>query len=202
MEPIRKFSSRVVPLPNENVDTDQITPARFLKVTDKKGLAKFLFYDWRYDSSGNPKAEFVLNKPESAGAGILLAGNNFGCGSSREHAPWALVDFGFRAVISTSFADIFRNNCLKNGLLPVLVDDATHKELFRLVEQDRSLHFEVDLASQTLTLPDGKQVGFPIDPFSKKCLLNGVDEIGYLLNFEQDISRYESTRPPAVTTAQ
>jgi 3-isopropylmalate/(R)-2-methylmalate dehydratase small subunit len=202
MEPIRKFSSRVVPLPNENVDTDQITPARFLKVTDKKGLAKFLFYDWRYDGSGNPKPEFILNKPESAGAGILLAGNNFGCGSSREHAPWALVDFGFRAVISTSFADIFRNNCLKNGLLPVLVDSATHKELFRLVEQDPSLRIEVDLASQTLTLPDSKQVGFPIDPFSKKCLLNGVDEIGYLLNFAQEISRYESTRPRAVTTAQ
>lgn len=193
MEPIRKFSSRVVPLPNENVDTDQITPARFLKVTDKKGLGKILFYDWRYDSSGNPKPEFVLNKPGSAGAAVLLAGNNFGCGSSREHAPWALVDFGFRAVISTSFADIFRNNCLKNGLLPVAIDKSSHQELFCLIERDPSLQIEVDLATQSLTLPTGRKIIFPIDPFSKKCLLDGVDEIGYILNLSDRITEYEAT---------
>jgi 3-isopropylmalate/(R)-2-methylmalate dehydratase small subunit len=195
VEPIRKFTSRLVPLPNENVDTDQITPARFLKVTAKTGLGKFLFYDWRFDAAGNPIPGFVLNQPETAGAEVLLAGNNFGCGSSREHAPWALGDFGFRAVISTSFADIFRNNCLKNGLLPIVVEVPIHQELFKLVGQDPSVQVTVDLAPQLLTLPNGKQVSFPVDPFSKKCLLDGVDELGYLLALSDRISSFEASHP-------
>jgi 3-isopropylmalate/(R)-2-methylmalate dehydratase small subunit len=195
VQPIRKFTSRLVPLPNENVDTDQITPARFLKVTAKTGLGKFLFYDWRFDAAGNPIPSFVLNSPEIAGAEVLLAGNNFGCGSSREHAPWALVDFGFRAIISTSFADIFRNNCLKNGLLPIVVEPQVHQELFKLVGQDHSIQVTVDLAPQRLTLPNGKQVSFPVDPFSKKCLLDGVDELGYLLALSDTISRFEASHP-------
>ena len=194
MEPIRKFSSRLVPLPNDNVDTDQITPARFLKVTAKTGLGKVLFYDWRFDAVGNPIPSFILNKPEIAGAQVLLAGNNFGCGSSREHSPWALADFGFRALISTSFADIFRNNCLKNGLLPIVVDSQVHQEIFRLVQENPSIQVTVDLAQQLLTLPNGKQVSFPIDPFSKKCLLNGIDELGYLLALSDRISRFEASR--------
>jgi 3-isopropylmalate/(R)-2-methylmalate dehydratase small subunit len=186
MEPFRKLSSRIVALPNENVDTDQITPARFLKTIEKTGLGKVLFYDWRYDAAGNPKPDFVLNQPGVAGAKILLAGNNFGCGSSREHAPWALGDFGFRAIISTSFADIFRNNCLKNGILPIVVDRATHEKLFKVTE------VTVDLESQTLILPDGSRAEFPIDPFSKKCLLEGIDELGYLLKFSDKIADFES----------
>jgi 3-isopropylmalate/(R)-2-methylmalate dehydratase small subunit len=181
----------MVPLPNENVDTDQITPARFLKTTEKTGLGKILFFDWRYDADGNPRPGFILNQPWIAGAEILLAGNNFGCGSSREHSPWALADFGFRAIISTSFADIFRNNCLKNGILPVVVDRPTHERLFQL---DPDAEITVDLASQTLGLPDGRRVHFPIDPFSKKCLLEGVDELGYLLKFSGQISAYESIK--------
>jgi 3-isopropylmalate/(R)-2-methylmalate dehydratase small subunit len=195
VEPIRKFTGRLVPLPNENVDTDQITPARFLKTTEKTGLDKILFYDWRYDANGSPKPDFVLNRPQFAGAVILLAGNNFGCGSSREHSPWALADYGFQAVISTSFADIFRNNSLKNGLLPIVVDAGTHQKLFGMVNDDPSVEVSVDLGSQTLTLPDGGTVGFPIDPFSKKCLLDGVDELGYLLNFSGRVAEYEASHP-------
>jgi len=195
VEPIRKFAGRLVPLPNENVDTDQITPARFLKTTVKTGLGKILFYDWRYDADGRPRPDFVLNWAELAGAAILLAGNNFGCGSSREHSPWALVDFGFRAVISTSFADIFCNNSLKNGLLPIVVDAATHQKLFRMVNDDPSVEVSVDLASQTLALPDGETVVFPIDPFSKTCLLDGVDEVGYLLKFSARVAEYEASHP-------
>jgi 3-isopropylmalate/(R)-2-methylmalate dehydratase small subunit len=186
-----RVTSRLVPLPSENVDTDQILPARFLKTTTKVGMGKMLFYDWRYDSAGKPKPEFILNKPEYAGATILLAGNNFGCGSSREHAPWALTDFGFRAVISTSFADIFRNNALKNGLLPVLVEKSVHGRLFEMVGADPSVRVTIDLASQSLLLPDGTSVEFPIDPFSKKCLLEGVDDLGYLLAQADRIAQYE-----------
>ncbi len=191
MEPITTFSSRVVALPNENVDTDQVIPARFLKITDKQVLGQYLFNDWRYDAAGNPRPEFVLNKPEAQGAGILLAGNNFGCGSSREHAPWALRGFGFQAVISTSFADIFKNNSLKNGLLPIVVDEATHRDLFDLVAEIPNVELTVDLANQSITLPGGRSVQFPIDPFSKFCLLNGVDELGYLLKHEDAIQAYE-----------
>ena len=196
MEPIRSFRSRLVPLPNENVDTDQITPARFLKTTEKTGLGKVLFYDWRYDSEGKPRPEFILNQPEAAGASVLLAGNNFGCGSSREHSPWALVDFGFRAVISTAFADIFRSNCLKNGLLPIVVPAAVHRELFLGRERDPRLEVGVDLARQRLELPEGRSVTFPIDGFSKKCLLEGLDELGYLVSFGEKISAFEAAREP------
>jgi 3-isopropylmalate/(R)-2-methylmalate dehydratase small subunit len=194
MEPFRQLQSRLVPLPNENVDTDQITPARFLKTTEKTGLGKILFCDWRYDASGNPRPDFILNRPEIAGASILLAGNNFGCGSSREHSPWALVDFGFRALISTSFADIFRSNCLKNGLLPIAVSKDVHAKLFRLVHDQPSAEVSIDLQTQTLSLPDGSKITFAIDPFSKKCLLDGIDELGYLLSFSDRISSFESAR--------
>ena len=185
------LTSRVVPLPANDVDTDQIIPARFLKVTDKNGLAEALFFNWRYNDDGSAKKDFILNQPGSKGARILLAGDNFGCGSSREHAPWALTSYGFRAVISTSFADIFRNNSLKNGLIPIIVDETTHKMLFDYVEEVPNAEFTVDLASQTLSFPNGS-VNFPIDPFSKSCLLNGVDELGYILNFEKEIAAYES----------
>ncbi len=184
------ITSRMLPLPINNVDTDQIIPARFLKATDKKGMGAHLFADWRYRQDGSPQPNFVLNRPEAQGCQILLAGDNFGCGSSREHAPWALTDFGFRAVISTSFADIFRNNALKNGLLPVIVDPATHQMLLDLVEKDPWVEVPIDLASQSLYFPGGS-VTFPIDPFSKTCLLNGVDELGYILRFEAQIADYE-----------
>jgi 3-isopropylmalate/(R)-2-methylmalate dehydratase small subunit len=184
------LTSRVVSLPANDVDTDQIIPARFLKVTDKNGLAEALFFNWRYHDDGSPKADFILNQPGAKGAQILLAGDNFGCGSSREHAPWALTSYGFRAVISTSFADIFRNNSLKNGLIPIIVDEATHKMLFDYVEEVPNAEFTVDLASQTLSFSNGS-VSFPIDPFSKTCLLNGVDELGYILNFEKEIAAFE-----------
>jgi 3-isopropylmalate/(R)-2-methylmalate dehydratase small subunit len=186
------LTSRVLPLPVNDIDTDQIIPARFLKATDKKGMGDNLFADWRYNADGSPKADFVLNQPNSKGAQILLAGDNFGCGSSREHAPWALTGFGFKAVISTSFADIFRNNSLKNGLIPIIVDDATHKMLFDLVEEVPNAEVTVDLASQTLILPNGS-VEFPIDPFNKTCLLNGVDELGYILGFEKEIAAFETS---------
>ena len=185
------LTSRVVPLPINDIDTDQIIPARFLKATDKNGMGDNLFADWRYNSDGTPKVDFVLNKAESQGAQILLAGDNFGCGSSREHAPWALTGFGFRAVISTSFADIFRSNSLKNGLIPIVVDDETHNMLFDLVEEVPDVEFTIDLKSQTLSLPHGS-VTFPIDPFNKTCLLNGVDELGYIMGFEKEIAEFEA----------
>ena len=192
MEPITAFTSQVVPLPAENVDTDQIIPARFLKTTDKAGLGDSLFCDWRYDANGQPKPDFILNRPEMKGRGVLLAGDNFGCGSSREHAPWALTGYGFKAVISTSFADIFQNNSLKNGLLPIVVDAETHGKMFDLLAADPDARVTVDLQAQTLTLPDGSSVAFPIDPFSRTCLLQGVDELGYLLGKEADIAAFEA----------
>ena len=185
------LTSRVMPVPVNDIDTDQIIPAQFLKVTDKNGLADALFFNWRYNDDKSPNKDFIINKPESAGCQILLAGDNFGCGSSREHAPWALTAYGFRAVISTSFADIFRNNSLKNGLIPIIVDDATHKMLFELVEEAPRAELTVDLATQTLSDPGGS-VNFPIDPFNKTCLLNGVDELGYIMGFENQIAAYES----------
>ncbi|HID86405.1 MAG TPA: 3-isopropylmalate dehydratase small subunit [Anaerolineae bacterium] len=197
MRPFTTLTSRLVPLPHENVDTDQIVPARFLKVTDKAGLGEALFADWRFDAEGNPRPDFVLNRPEFQRAQILLAGDNFGCGSSREHAPWALLAYGFRAVISTSFADIFRNNALKNGLLPIVVDPETHRELFRLVSEDPRVEVRVDLESQTLGLSNGRRVTFPIDAFSKQCLLRGMDELDYLLKLEPVIARYEQRKRKA-----
>ncbi len=185
------LTSRMIPIPVNDIDTDQIIPAQFLKVTDKHGLADALFFNWRYNDDKSPKEDFIINKPDSKGAQILLAGDNFGCGSSREHAPWALTSYGFRAVISTSFADIFRNNSLKNGLIPIIVDDETHKMLFDLVEEAPRAELTVDLATQTLSYPGGS-VTFPIDPFNKTCLLNGVDELGYILGFEKEIAAYEA----------
>src|SRR5688572_15770339 len=170
MEKIDELSSKTVLLPIENVDTDQIIPARFLKVTSKVGIGKHLFADWRYDAAGNPKPDFILNRPEAAGAAVLVAGDNFGCGSSREHAPWALYDYGFRAIVSSSIADIFRSNSLKNGLLPLVVDPAVHAKLLAQPGQN----VVVSLENQTLTLPDGTQTNFPIDPFARYCLMNGV----------------------------
>ena len=192
MAQFTQLTSRVVSLPANDIDTDQIIPARFLKATDKLGMGNNLFADWRYNADGSPKADFVLNKPESAGCQVLLAGDNFGCGSSREHAPWALTGFGFRAVISTSFADIFRNNALKNGLLPVIVDVETHKMLFDLMAEVPHAEVNIDLASQALNLPNNHSVNFPIDSFSKTCLLKGVDELGYILGFETQIAAFES----------
>jgi 3-isopropylmalate/(R)-2-methylmalate dehydratase small subunit len=183
--------SRALLLPVNDVDTDQIIPARFLKVTDKAGLGAGLFADWRYAPDGTARPEFVLNQPGAQDAAILVAGANFGCGSSREHAPWALLAFGFRAVVATSFADIFRNNALKNGLLPVAVDAATQAEILESVRRDPAALLAIDLASQSLTLPGGRQAGFPVDAFAKTCLLNGVDELGYILRFEPEILAFE-----------
>lgn len=193
MNKFTPLSSKVVPLPSENVDTDQIIPARYLKVTDKQGLGEALFADWRYNNDGSPKPDFILNTSEMKGRQVLLAGDNFGCGSSREHAPWALTGAGFRAVISTSFADIFRNNSLKNGLLPIIVDRDTHQQMFSLAAEDPDFQVVVNLAAQSLTLPDGRNVAFPIDGFSKACMLNGVDEIGYVLGLKDKIEAFESS---------
>lgn len=191
MAQFTSLTSRIIPLPANDVDTDQIVPAQFLKVTDKNGLADALFFNWRYNADGFPKEDFIINRPESQGAQILLAGDNFGCGSSREHAPWALTAWGIRAVISTSFADIFRNNSLKNGLIPIIVDEATHKMLFDLVEEVPQAELTVDLASQTVTFPGGSFT-FSIDAFNKTCLLNGVDELGYIMGFEKEIAEFEA----------
>ena len=190
MEPIRTFTSKTVVLPSENVDTDQIIPARFLKVTSKIGIGKHLFADWRYDAAGTPRPDFILNRPEAAGAAVLVAGDNFGCGSSREHAPWALYDYGFRAIVSSSIADIFRSNSLKNGLLPLVVDPAIHAKLLANPGQNVT----VSLENQTLTLADGTSTKFPIDPFARYCLMNGVDELGFLLTQDAAITAFEARR--------
>jgi 3-isopropylmalate/(R)-2-methylmalate dehydratase small subunit len=200
MEAFTKLQSKFVAIPANDIDTDQIMPARFLKVTDKAGLGKNVFFDWRYLDDGSPKADFILNQPQAQEAKILVAGDNFGCGSSREHAPWGLVGFGFRAVISTSFADIFRNNALKNGLLPVKVDAETLKALFKLAQEKPDSILSINLAAQQLILPDGGIVSFPIDPFSKTCLLEGVDQLGYLLKQLPQVEVYEAARPARVNT--
>ena len=196
MEPIKAFTSTFVALPTENIDTDQIIPARYLKSISKDGLGEGLFRDWRYNADGTPKADFPLNQPEARGAKILVAGDNFGCGSSREHAPWALLQNGFRAVISTSFADIFKGNSLKNGLLPVVVPADVHAELLK----SPGAVLKVDLASQTVTLPSGRGVQFPIDSFAKQCLLDGVDELGYMLQQDDAIRAFEARRVGSVNT--
>ena len=202
MKKFTKFESRLLPFPIDNIDTDQIIPARFLKTITKEGLDKQLFNDWRYDAEGNPKPDFILNQPRAKGVEILLAGDNFGCGSSREHAPWALTQFGFRAVISTSFADIFKGNSLKNSLLPIVVPADVHSALFAAVEADPNVQVTVDLVSQTLTLPDGKQITFAVDEFSKQCLLEGVDELGYILKQEPAIAAFEAKRIGTLNTLQ
>jgi 3-isopropylmalate/(R)-2-methylmalate dehydratase small subunit len=190
MDKITTITSRTVVLPVENVDTDQIIPARFLKATSKVGLGTKLFADWRFAADGTPKPDFVLNQPAAAGAAVLVAGDNFGCGSSREHAPWALYDYGFRAVVSTSIADIFRSNSLKNGLLPIVVDAAAHAQLLAAPGAE----VVVSVADQTLTLPDGATVKFPIDPFARYCLLHGVDELEFLLSQGDAIAAFEARR--------
>lgn len=193
MAKFTRIESHVVPLPAENVDTDQIIPARFLKVTNKDGLGDALFFDWRYLEDGTPNPNFVLNEEASQGAQVLIAGDNFGCGSSREHAPWALTGWGLRAILSTSFADIFKNNALKNGLLPISLEPEVHAKLMERVQNDRSAKVTIDLPSQTVTLPDGETVSFEVDSFAKHCLLEGIDQLGYLLSFEDKISEFEKT---------
>ena len=198
-EPFRSFSSKVIPIRAENVDTDQIIPARYLKVTDKEGLAEGLFYNWRHNQDGSRRTPpFILDEPRYAGSKILVAGDNFGCGSSREHAPWALRSWGVQAIFSTSFADIFRNNSLKNGVLPIVVDRETHRRLFELLERDPDAELTVDLAEQGVLLPDGSTIDFDIDPFAKRMLLAGTDELGYLLSKVPEIDAWEATHPPRI----
>jgi 3-isopropylmalate/(R)-2-methylmalate dehydratase small subunit len=200
-EPFRIFTSRVVPLHAENVDTDQIVPARYLKVTDKAGLADALFRDWRFEEDGSLKdPPFVLDEPGMAGRGILLVGDNFGAGSSREHAPWALTAWGIRAILSTGFADIFRSNSLKNGLLPIAVSPEVHRRLWDLIEHDPDAELTIDLAEEGVLLPDGSTIDFEVDPFAKQMLLAGTDELGYLLMKEEAIAAWEAAHPPRVDT--
>lgn len=200
MNPIKAFTSTIVALPMENIDTDQIIPAKYLKVTDKTGLGDGLFHAWRYNADGSPKPDFVLNRPDVQGAQILIAGNNFGCGSSREHAVWALQGYGFKAVISTYFASIFNNNALQKGLLPIVVDQETYYQLVSLFEEDPETTLTVDLANQQLILPEGQKISFPIDPFAKHCLVNGVDQLGFLANEEPAIAAFETAHPARVQT--
>jgi 3-isopropylmalate/(R)-2-methylmalate dehydratase small subunit len=200
-EPFRVFTSKVVPIDADNVDTDQIVPARYLKVTDKAGLADALFRDWRFEEDGSVKQPpFVLDRPGMAGRQILLVGDNFGAGSSREHAPWALTAWGVRAILSTSFADIFRGNSLKNGLLPIVVAPDVHARLRDLIERDPDAQLTVDLAEEGVLLPDGSTIDFEIDPFAKRMLLAGTDELGYLLSKEADIAAWEAGHPPRIET--
>jgi 3-isopropylmalate/(R)-2-methylmalate dehydratase small subunit len=200
MPAVQTIRSRTVVIPTSNIDTDQIIPARYLKTTDKAGLGDGLFSDWRYNADGSPKPDFVLNRPEIAGAQVLVAGNNFGCGSSREHAPWALMGYGFKAVISTYFADIFRNNSLKNGLLPIQVDEETYYQLVSMFEEDPDTQVTIDLANQALILPDGRQARFPIEPFAKHCILNGLDQMGFLVAEDATITQYEREHEARVQT--
>jgi 3-isopropylmalate/(R)-2-methylmalate dehydratase small subunit len=199
-EAFTTFTSALIPLPAENVDTDQIIPARFLKTTEKSGLADACFYDWRYDADGHPKPEFVINRPEMQGRQVLLAGDNFGAGSSREHAPWALTSWGIRAILSTSFADIFRSNALKNGLLPIVVDGDTHRQLFEQVGRDPDLQVTVDLEEQLVHLPGDEDIPFDIDPFARRMLLDGTDEIGWLLARTAAIDTWEAAHPARIDT--
>jgi 3-isopropylmalate/(R)-2-methylmalate dehydratase small subunit len=190
LEPLKRVHSRTLVIPSSNIDTDQIIPARFLTTTTKDGLGRQLFADWRYQPDGSPNPDFVLNRPEARGAHVLVAGRNFGCGSSREHAPWALLDYGFRAVISVEIADIFCGNSLKNGLLPIVVDAATAQWLLN----NPGAEIDIDLEAASLTLPTGVSVSFPLEAFARHCLLNGIDELGYLRGRTADIERYEAAR--------
>jgi 3-isopropylmalate/(R)-2-methylmalate dehydratase small subunit len=200
-QPYTVFTSKVIPLDKENVDTDQVVPARYLKVTDKAGLAEALFRDWRFNEDGSLKdPPFVLDRPEMAGRQILLVGENFGAGSSREHAPWALTAWGIRAIISTSYADIFQNNSMKNGVLPIVVDAATHARLFAMLAADPDAQFTVDLSEGGLLLPDGSTVDFSIDPFARRMMLAGTDELGYLLSKDAEVTAWESAHPPRIDT--
>ena len=199
--PFTTFTSRVIPLPAENVDTDQIVPARYLKVTDKSGLAEALFRDWRFEEDGSLREpRFIIDRPEMAGRQILLAGDNFGAGSSREHAPWALTAWGIRAILSTSFADIFRSNSLKNGVLPIVVEAERHRQLFELVAEQPDAELTVDLEAQLVHLPGDEDLPFDVDPFARRMLLAGTDELGYLLSKDPEISAWEAAHPPRVNT--
>jgi 3-isopropylmalate/(R)-2-methylmalate dehydratase small subunit len=198
--PFAAFTSALIPLPAENVDTDQIIPARFLKTTEKSGLADALFYDWRYEADGQPRPDFVINRPEMRGRAILLAGRNFGAGSSREHAPWALTSWGIRAILSTSFADIFRSNSLKNGLLPIVIDENTHGALFERFAADPETLVTVDLVTQLVHLPGDQDIPFDIDPFARRMLLDGTDEIGWLLARTEAIEAWEAAHPARIDT--
>jgi 3-isopropylmalate/(R)-2-methylmalate dehydratase small subunit len=199
-EPFRSVESAAIPLPRNDIDTDQIIPARFLKTTNRAGLGEQLFFDWRYTEDGSPNPSFVLNRPEMAGRQILVAGDNFGCGSSREHAPWALTAWGLRAVVSSSFADIFRNNALKNGLLPVAVAPEELARVFSIIEAHPDAALVIDLEASELRLPDGSAIGFDVDPFARKMLLAGTDELGYLLSLEPQLEAYEAAHPPRIST--
>jgi 3-isopropylmalate/(R)-2-methylmalate dehydratase small subunit len=202
-EPFQTFTSKVIPLPAENVDTDQIVPARYLKVTDKAGLADALFRDWRFEEDGSLREpQFVLDRPEMAGRRILLVGDNFGAGSSREHAPWALAAWGIRAILSTSFADIFRNNALKNGLLPIVVEAEKHRQLFELAASDPHAELTVDLDAQVVHLPGDEDLPFDVDPFARMMLLAGTDELGYLLGKTDEIDAWEAAHPARIDTRQ
>ncbi|MBT3669536.1 MAG: 3-isopropylmalate dehydratase small subunit [Chloroflexi bacterium] len=198
MNNFNTITSKVIPLPRNNIDTDQIIPARYLKATDKVSVAEGLFADWRFYPDGSPNQEFIINQKIYQNAEILLAGDNFGCGSSREHAPWAITGNGIKAVISTSFADIFKNNALKNNLLPITVDPEIHKSLLDLSEEAPEANISIDLETQKVFLPAGQEFDFQIDPFAKKCLLNGVDQLGYILSFEANIAEYEKTRKSVI----
>lgn len=199
MEPIRTITSKIIPLPVNDIDTDQIIPARFMKVTDKSGLIDGLFSNWRFRPDGSLNPDFPMNKPELKGARILLAGDNFGCGSSREHAPWALLAGGIQAVVSTSFADIFQGNALKNGILPVIVDAKMHQSLLDLVEEAPGAEITIDLEKRKILLPGGQEAGFAVDEFSRNCLLRGVDEMDYLRGFLPQVEAFEHGRASAVT---
>jgi 3-isopropylmalate/(R)-2-methylmalate dehydratase small subunit len=199
-EPFRSVESAAIPLPRNDIDTDQIIPARFLKTTNRAGLGDQLFFDWRYTEDGSPNPSFVLNRPEMTGRQILVAGDNFGCGSSREHAPWALTAWGFRAVVSSSFADIFRNNALKNGLLPVAIAPEELARVFSIIEAHPDAELVIDLEASELRLPDGSAIGFDVDPFARKMLLAGTDELGYLLSLEPQLEAYEAAHPPRIST--
>ena len=199
--PYRGFRSGIIPLPMENIDTDQIVPARYLKVTDKNGMAEALFRDYRFEEDGSLKEpRFIIDRPAMEGRQVLLVGDNFGSGSSREHAPWALKAWGIRAIISTSFADIFNNNSLKNGLLPIQVDAKTHQHLFEMLDRDPNAELTIDLAEQGVLLPDGSTVSFDVDPFAKLMLLAGTDEMGYLQGKLPDIAAWEAAHPGRVDT--
>ncbi|MFN9460830.1 MAG: 3-isopropylmalate dehydratase small subunit [Acidobacteriota bacterium] len=195
-----QIHSTVAVLPNDNIDTDQIIPARFLKTISKEGLGDQLFFDWRYNADGSPKADFVLNTPAAKASRVLLAGDNFGCGSSREHAPWALTQYGLQAVLSTSFADIFKQNSLKNRLLPIVMPKEAHTALFAALAENPALAVTIDLTAQTMTWPGGPVVEFPIDAFAKDCLLQGVDEIGYVLKQDTAIAAFEAKRSFSLNT--
>ncbi len=200
MSTFKTFSSICIPMMQKNIDTDQIIPSRYLKAIDKASVAGGLFADWRYNPDGTINKDFILNQPEYKNAQILLAGDNFGCGSSREHAPWAITGWGIKAVISTSFADIFKNNALKNSLLPITVNEEIHQTLFDLVEETPNAEINIDLESQSIILPSGVSLSFEIDPFAKKCLLTGMDQIDYILSFENQISQFEQHNETIIST--